>query len=155
MNPRKAVPWALGGAALAAGAAAAYDIAKNLSIQPIPDLPKTDPNPNRVHELLFYLERPDLRERDGAVIDDAYIADAIAPADTVIGGRFDCSDFRMQSLLRLQYSHIGAIRAASPGGADRLERIFLNAKYWMTEPGEDSMCYWSENHQILFAVAEY
>ena len=25
----------------------------------------------------------------------------------------------------------------------------------MDEPGEDSMCYWSENHQILFAASEY
>jgi hypothetical protein len=96
------------------------------------------------------LDCPRARRRDGA-----YIVDAIAPANAVIGGRFDCSDFRMQSLLRLQYSHIDAIRAISPKGAHMLERIFLNAKYWMTEPGEDSMCYWSENHQILFAVAEY
>jgi hypothetical protein len=31
----------------------------------------------------------------------------------------------------------------------------LNFKYWMDEPGEDSMCYWSENHQLLFAASEY
>ena len=155
MNFKKAIPWALGGAALAAGAAAAYDIAKNLSIKPIPDLPKKDPNPNLVHELLFYLERPDARERDGIVIDDAYVVKAIAPANTIIDGRFDCCDFRMQTLLRLQYSHIDTLRAISPAGAQTLEDIFLGAKYWMTEPGEDSMCYWSENHQILFAVAEY
>ena len=155
MNLKKAFPWTLGGAALAAGAAAAYDIAKNLSIKSIPDLPKKDPNPNLVHELLFYLERPDARERDGVVIDDAYIVNAIAPANTIIDGRYDCCDFRMQSLLRLQYGHIDTLRAISPAGAQTLEDIFLHAKYWMTEPGEDSMCYWSENHQILFAVAEY
>ncbi|MCL2494869.1 MAG: hypothetical protein FWE98_04340 [Oscillospiraceae bacterium] len=146
---------AIGAAALAVGAAAAYDIAKNLSIRAIPDLPKKDPNPNLVHDLLFYLERPDARGRDGVVIDDAYIVNAITPAKVIIDSRFDCMDFRMQSLLRLQYSHIDAIRAVAPTGARMIEEIFLNAKYWMTEPGEDSMCYWSENHQILFAVAEY
>ena len=25
----------------------------------------------------------------------------------------------------------------------------------MDEPGSDSMCYWSENHQLIFAVCEY
>ena len=154
-DSKKTIVWSLGGAALAAGAVAVYDIAKSLSIKPIPDLPKTDPNPNLVHDLLFYLERPDLRERDGVVIDNAYIVKALVPANTIIDGRYDCCDFRMQTLLRLQYSHIDFLREISPKGAKMIELIFLNAKYWMTEPGEDSMCYWSENHQLLFAVAEY
>ena len=25
----------------------------------------------------------------------------------------------------------------------------------MDQPGQDSMCFWSENHQILFAASEY
>jgi len=143
-----------GGAALCAGAAV-YDIAKSLRIKPLPDLPETDPAPNLVHELLFYLESPEARERDPVTLDDAYVVDAITPAKAVIDGRFDCMDFRMQTLLRLQYSHGDTLREISPAGAQMLEELFLNAKYWMTEPGEDSMCYWSENHQILFAVAEY
>ena len=36
-----------------------------------------------------------------------------------------------------------------------LKKTLLNFKYWMDEPGKDSMCYWSENHQILFASDEY
>jgi len=156
MNPKKVVPLAIGGAALVAGvAAAACDIAKNLSVKSIPDLPKTDPDPNLIHDLLYYLERPQAREKDGVVIDDAYIVRALTPAKVIIDGRFDCMDFRMQSLLRLQYTHAGSLRELSPLGAQMIEDMFLGAKYWMTEPGEDSMCYWSENHQILFAVAEY
>ena len=156
MSHKKMIPAIIiGGTVLAGAVAAACDIAKNLRIKPLPDLPEKDPNPNLVHELLFYLERPDARGRDGVVIDDAYIINAITPAKAVIDGRFDCMDFRMQSLLRLQYSHIDTLRAVSPTGAQMIEDMFLNAKYWMTEPGEDSMCYWSENHQILFAAAEY
>ena len=30
----------------------------------------------------------------------------------------------------------------------------LDFKYWMDEPGSDAMCYWSENHQILFHTCE-
>jgi len=152
MNPLKMVGWALGGAALAA---AAVDLAKNLSIKAIPDLPETDPDPNLIHELLFYLEYPQARERGGIVLDDAYIVKALTPAAAIINGRFDCMDFRMQTLLRLKYTHWDTLRAISPAGARMIEDMFLHAKYWMTEPGEDSMCYWSENHQILFAVAEY
>ena len=153
------VQSALRGLALAAaatgGAYLAWDAAKTLSIKAIPDLPKEDKNPNLIHELLLYLENDGLRREAGVTIDDAYIQAAILPAKTIIDGRYDCMDFRMQTLLRLQYRHGSALCAISPKGAKMIEDAFLNAKYWMTEPGEDSMCYWSENHQLLFAVAEY
>jgi len=35
-----------------------------------------------------------------------------------------------------------------------IEECVLNFKYWMDEPGSDAMCYWSENHQILFHTCE-
>ncbi|MFA9424178.1 MAG: hypothetical protein ACERLG_11405, partial [Sedimentibacter sp.] len=38
---------------------------------------------------------------------------------------------------------------------ERIKKSFIGFKYWMDQPGEDSMCYWSENHQILFATSEY
>jgi len=142
-------------AAVAAAGYHAADIAKQAVIKAIPDLPKTDENPNLIHQLLHYLEHPEKQARDGVLVDDAYIVAALTPAKAIIDGRFDCQDFRMQSLLRMQYSHGDTIRAISPTGAQMLEDMFLNAKYWMTEPGDDSMCYWSENHQILYAVAEY
>ncbi len=144
---------ALGGAALVGYAAG--DIAKNLSVKAIPDLPQKEGNSGLMHQLLFYFENPEQCKADGVVIDDAYILDALRPAKEYIDGRYDCQDFRMQSLLRLQYAHGEKLLAISPDGAQMLEDIFLNAKFWMTEPGEDSMCYWSENHQILYAVAEY
>ena len=155
VNPKKAAGWALGAAGIAALAAAAADAVKNLSIGAIPDLPEKDPDPNLIHELLHYLEYPSARQRGGVVLDDAYIAAALTPAKAVIDGRYDCMDFRMQSLLRMKYAHWDTLRELSPTGAQMIEDMFLHAKYWMTEPGEDSMCYWSENHQILFAVAEY
>lgn len=69
-----------------------------------------------------------------------------------IGHRFDCSDFRMQMLFKVYKDFGGKL-------SDRCRRLikktFLNFKYFMDEPGEDSMCYWSENHQLLFAVSEY
>src|SRR4029078_6348550 len=35
-----------------------------------------------------------------------------------------------------------------------LEQCVLDFKYWRDEPGSDAMCYWSENHQILFHACE-
>ena len=37
---------------------------------------------------------------------------------------------------------------------DPLEECVLNFKYWADEPGSDALCYWSENHQILFHTCQ-
>jgi hypothetical protein len=67
-----------------------------------------------------------------------------------IDARFDCSDFRFQSLMRIMYNHGDKI----PEDV-KIKRTMLVFKYWMDEPGDDSMRYWSENHQMLFAASEY
>ncbi|MBN2291755.1 MAG: hypothetical protein JXM70_04980 [Pirellulales bacterium] len=69
-----------------------------------------------------------------------------------IAARLDTSDFHLQSLIRIIYAHADALPPAELG---RIKKTFLNFKYWMDQPGRDSMCFWSENHQILFAAAEY
>jgi hypothetical protein len=69
-----------------------------------------------------------------------------------INARLDCSDFRMVSVLRTMYRWPDRL----PKEVRRKAReSILGFKYWMDEPGDDSMCYWSENHQILFAACEY
>lgn len=144
--------------ALAACAAAvgyvAADIYKNASIKPMPEhAPKIQGRD--INELLLCFERPVYAEEKGIVIDAEYIEDAISAVKQIIDGRYDCVDFRMQSLIRLAYSYGDKIKAISPRGWELLEQTFLGAKFWMTEPGEDSACYWSENHQLLYASAEY
>jgi hypothetical protein len=69
-----------------------------------------------------------------------------------VDGRYDCSDFRLQSMIRILYVHSEKVDEAA---LDRMKETFLGFKYWMDQPGEDSMCFWSENHQILFAASEY
>ena len=78
-------------------------------------------------------------------------ADFLALCDFV-DARLDCADFRLISILRAMYAWPD--RLGSPA-AERARRTILGFKYWMDEPGADSMCYWSENHQILFATCEY
>lgn len=66
--------------------------------------------------------------------------------------QYDCSDFKLVSLVRILYEFEDRIPAEVKS---RIEKSLLKFKYWWDEPGENSMCYWSENHQILFASAEY
>jgi hypothetical protein len=77
------------------------------------------------------------------------ITDTIAS----INQRADCSDFYMVGLLGMLYRY-----ADDPAFPQELrgplEACVLNFKYWMDEPGSDAMCYWSENHQILFHTCE-
>ncbi|MCG8311343.1 MAG: hypothetical protein MI975_28400 [Cytophagales bacterium] len=69
-----------------------------------------------------------------------------------ISKEYDCSDFRFVNLIRILYEFEDRIPEAY---LDRIKRTLYNFRYWWDEPGENSMCYWSENHQILFASAEY
>ncbi|RLT45236.1 MAG: hypothetical protein DWI57_01195 [Chloroflexi bacterium] len=67
----------------------------------------------------------------------------------MINSRADCSDFYLVGLLGMVGRYI-----ESPGFPQELvaplQECFLNFRYWMDEPGSDAMCFWSENHQILF-----
>ena len=69
-----------------------------------------------------------------------------------IDARHDCADFRLVSILRSLYCYHALL---SPQITAAMKRTVLGFKYWMDEPGHDSMCYWSENHQLLFAACEY
>lgn len=69
-----------------------------------------------------------------------------------MGNRFDCSDFRAQMFFKI-YKDCGDV--LDEKCKELIKNAFLDFKYFMGEPGDDSMCYWSENHQILFAVSEY
>ena len=69
-----------------------------------------------------------------------------------MNSRFDCADFRAQMLFKI-YKDCGEKLNAECKAL--IKNTFLNFKYSMDEPGDDSMCYWSENHQLLFAVSEY
>jgi hypothetical protein len=66
--------------------------------------------------------------------------------------REDCNDFRMISLQRLYIQYNDQLPEEVK---NRIKQTVLNFRYWMTEPGADNMCFWSENHQLLFASIEY
>ena len=98
-----------------------------------------------------------LRPCVNKVLSDLHLGNGFDPSqldDTheFIARRLDKSDFLLQSLLRIVYAHAAEL---PPAELARIKKTLVNFKYWMDRPGRDSMCYWSENHQILFAAAEY
>jgi len=124
----------------AIAAAAVSDSKTNQSYTKIPSKPKEKLD-IKVNEVLWKLD-------NGENVDFSDLDDTLA----FIEGRYDCSDFRLQSLLRILYRHRDKLDEKT---CEKIKSTLLGFRYWMDEPGEDSMCFWSENHQILFASAEY
>jgi hypothetical protein len=62
-----------------------------------------------------------------------------------IHNRIDCSDFLMAGLLRYikKYPMEEKLYA-------KAKDVILNYRYWMDQKGSDGMCFWSENHALMF-----
>lgn len=71
-----------------------------------------------------------------------------------IDQRRDCADFVMLGIVRLLYQLTGK-KLAGRHLLEHAERTLLSFKYTPDEPGIDSMCYWTENHYIMFAANQY
>ena len=69
-----------------------------------------------------------------------------------VNHRYDCADFRLIVLIKTYLSYRDLL---SKETNQKIEEAMLHFKYWMDEPGDDGMCFWSENHQILFHTCEY
>ena len=96
-------------------------------------------DPARACLLAWRRERPDVVSR---ILD--------VSLDT-IEERWDCSDFTILPLLRLWRDGRDTL---TPHQQDRLRRAVLGWRYWMTEPGDDVMWFWSENHVLCFHAAQ-
>ena len=84
-------------------------------------------------------------------IDENSIQDALA----YVNERHDCADFTVCGLLRLLYLYSDS-GLLSSNLVEQTRQTILNFKYWIDEPGyNDLMCFWSENHQIMFHSDEY
>lgn len=79
--------------------------------------------------------------------------DAFQSSFDKVNNREDCADFCMNSLLRTIYLD-NVSKVLSPVFKSQIKDAILNFKYWFTEPGEDEMIMWTENHMILFHTAE-
>lgn len=68
--------------------------------------------------------------------------------------RQDTSDFRLAALVRIFYQYWDS-PLLSDSLKDDILATTLAFRYWIDQPGQDDMVFWSENHQILFSSEEY
>jgi hypothetical protein len=71
-----------------------------------------------------------------------------------IAARNDCADFVIQGILRLMFWERQE-RHLSPEINALMRDTVLGFKYWIDEPGDTVMYMGSENHRLLFHVAEW
>lgn len=127
----------------AAAGLAAYTAAEAWRNSRIPTIPANTPRAFQIHLHSILQNLEDGTPFDETLLDDSFL---------FIEKRYDCSDFLANTLLRYLYAYADRL---SDGLRERVEETLLGFKYYMDQPGEDSMCYWSENHQILYAGLEY
>ncbi|HQH62395.1 MAG TPA: hypothetical protein PLE55_01975 [Clostridiales bacterium] len=115
------------------------DIQVSFNIEPLPSRPSDNRESSGLSVLYQIYKAPDSVPA-GATIDEAFIAACLQPTLDYIDGRYDCADFSLIFLLRLynEYSHL-----LPESSKAAVKKTILGFKYWMDEPGEDSMCFWS------------
>ncbi|HWT75852.1 MAG TPA: hypothetical protein VN258_14200 [Mobilitalea sp.] len=65
-----------------------------------------------------------------------------------IESRMDCADFMVCALIRYIKTN-----ALDDKMKKRIKEVLLNFRYWMDQDGADAMCFWSENHSLMFYVS--
>ena len=133
-----------------------FELIRLIRIKPLPDLPdkseadkySLNVNGKSFEDLYLFLS--------GAQAEPSFSEDEIysllSKQAEYMNKRFDCADFRAQMLFKIYRDCGGKL---SDECKELIKEAFLSFKYFMDEPGDDSMCYWSENHLLLFAVSEY
>jgi hypothetical protein len=81
----------------------------------------------------------------GRPIEESAVRDAIA----FIHSNRDCNDFTLGGVLRILYRYASS-PAISPGLREELRICVQRFRFWYDEPGADTRCFWTENHQIIF-----
>lgn len=76
----------------------------------------------------------------------------LAPALTAVEEHHDCADFLLLPLLRLWRDHEADLSADLRA---RLRKAILGFRYWLDEPGNDVMWFWSENHAMCFHACQH
>ena len=91
---------------------------------------------------------------DSYFLDTALISANLEGAIERIDVREDCADFTACGLIRFYLENKHRLAEVNK---EEIKRCLTGFKYWMDQYDgrSDSMCHWSENHQILFAVTEY
>ncbi len=77
-------------------------------------------------------------------------ADDVARALWMVDNRADCADFEVIGLAHLLHK----ARRWAPGVRESVETAVTGLRYWIDQPGLDAMCFFTENHQLIWHTAE-
>lgn len=69
-----------------------------------------------------------------------------------VNAREDCADFRLPTLIYIYKTYGTYLDDALK---EAIKEAVLNFRFWIDEPGNDVMWYFSENHAMLFHVGQY
>ena len=89
-----------------------------------------------------------LRRRKGAF--DQSDIDLLKEAMDEVLSRADCSDFTLAALFRIHLLY-----SLPQELMQDFEACTLRFRYWMDEEGQDGLCFWSENHALLYFGDQY
>lgn len=82
---------------------------------------------------------------------DAFVEECLERALETAEERYDCADFQLVAVLEA-FALFG--ERLSLALRKKMEETLLAFRYWMDEPGNDAMWFFSENHALLFHVCE-
>lgn len=83
---------------------------------------------------------------------DSYTKALLLDNIEIIKMRGDCADFRTAPLLIILYRYSNLLDEETQNA---IQECFINFRYWIDEPGNDTMWYFSENHALLFNITQY
>lgn len=82
----------------------------------------------------------------------AVLPEDLSAALGFITSRSDCADFEAVGLMLL-WHRVPEARW-DPEARSSVREALLDFKYWIDQPGNDAMCYFTENHQMVWHTAE-
>ena len=85
---------------------------------------------------------------------NALSEETLSYIETRFAGREDCTDFTAARTILTLY--VNKFYPFLPEDQFlRLKRVILDFKYWLDEPGYNTMIFWTENHQMVFHSTEF
>lgn len=125
-------------------------------IRPVPDEAQ---NRRLIYERIAAVESLSRGEAFGFPISNMlarkYLGDTTRDDDRLmeemlrlIETRVDCADFLVCGLVRYLKNY-----EVTPAQEKHIRQVLTHFRYWMDQNGFDGMCYWSENHCLMFYLS--
>ncbi len=110
----------------------------------------------RALELFAALDLDDMNSALAAIALEGELSERswqkLQPAFQMITDRGDCTDFMFAPLLSFLIQNKDQVPNRY---AEKIRELALAFRYWIDEPGNDVMWYFSENHSLLFHACQY